>query len=340
MKDVRAIALMSGGLDSTLSAKIVKEQGVEVYGVNFYTGFCITETKRRLGCPVPNDAIKAGANIGVSVDIIDVSHEYMDILLNPSYGYGANANPCLDCRIFMLKKAKEIMRKKGAEFIITGEVVGQRPMSQQRHQLRKIEKETGLERLILRPLSALLLPSTIPEEKGWVKRGLLFGIRGRSRKAQMELAERFGVKEYPQPAGGCCFLTDETYARRFFDFLRNKEKEKFTREEAILLAFGRHLRIDKKTKVIVGRNKDENDVLENVAGKKVKLIPVDVKGPVVIVDGEADRERLLIAGGVLGRYSDGKNLPLIRFKVIYPDRREEIMEVSPLSPEITERMMI
>ena len=265
MYRAKALALLSGGLDSMLSALLIKEQGVYVKGIHFYTGFCITEHKRRLGLSnKANPAIKSASQIGVPIEIIDISKEYLKVVLNPKFGYGKNVNPCIDCRILMLKKAKEIMQKEGYDFIITGEVVYQRPMSQTPSRLKLIEREAGLEGLILRPLSAKVLPPTIPEMKGLVDREKLLGIRGRGRKVQIELAKRYNL-EYEQPAGGCCYLTDENYAFRF--------KEVFSFEGRVdeddlhLFMVGRHVRLKGGTRVIMARSLGEKNYLMGFKGR-------------------------------------------------------------------------
>ena len=218
-RTVKAIAMISGGLDSTLALALVKRQGIEVKAVSFYTGFCITETQRRKGGradgTVPrNEALRAAADLEVDIEYVDISGSgYLDMLVHPRYGYGANANPCVDCRIFMMARAREIMGREGADFVFTGEVLGQRPKSQRRDTLRIIERESGLDGRLLRPLSAKLLPPTAPEREGLVDRERLEAISGRSRHRQMELARELGIADYPQPAGGCCFLTDEAFSR-------------------------------------------------------------------------------------------------------------------------------
>lgn len=337
MERIRAIALLSGGLDSTLSAKVVIREGIEAIGVHFWTGFSVIERKRMVGRFGETIFSKTIEQLKIPLEIIDISDGYIDVVLNPRYGYGANANPCLDCKIYMFKRAKELLGEMDAKFIVTGEVLGQRPMSQQRHQLMLIEKETGLRGFILRPLSQKLLPETIPEKEGWIKRENLYAISGRSREVQMKLAEEFGIKEYPQPAGGCCFLTDETYGRRFFDYLKHNKKETFTRKEALLLAFGRHFRISEKTKAIVGRNERENRVLNEISEGRMICFPEDRKGPIMLVDSSDDDE-LNKACRILARYcKKGRDGVLI--KVIYGMEEKRVF-AEPLDEEEIERMRI
>ncbi|NPA58493.1 MAG: hypothetical protein GXN94_04270, partial [Aquificae bacterium] len=246
-KKRKAVALYSGGLDSTLAIKLVQNQGIDVVALHFYTGFCITETKRRRGekkpdgTPYMNPALKYAAKYGFKLEIVDISEEYFNIITNPKYGYGANINPCIDCRAFMYKKAKEIMEEIGADFIVSGEVLNQRPMSQHLKAMKTIEREAGVEGLVLKPLSAKLLPPTIPEIKGWVDREKLEGIAGRSRKRQLQLAKELGIDEFEQPAGGCCYLTDENFARKYLETLSTENR--ITREDLYLLTIGRHFRL-------------------------------------------------------------------------------------------------
>ncbi len=306
MEKVRAVALLSGGLDSSLAVRLVQEQGVEVKAFHFYTGFCITEHKRRLGLTKEdgrqyvNPALKAAAQLGVPLEIIDISEDYYRIVLSPKFGYGKNVNPCIDCRIFMLQKAKEIMEKEGYHFVITGEVLYQRPMSQTPERLKLIEKEAGLEGYILRPLSAKVLPPTIPEIKGWVDREKLLGIKGRSRKVQIELAKKFGL-EYEQPAGGCCYLTDENYAFRF--------KEAFaveghiTRDDLVLFSVGRHIRLPSGVKLIVARNEGEVNFLKGFKSRYNHAYRKDGKGTFALIKGTPPEEELQIIADIIARYS-------------------------------------
>ncbi len=339
MADVRAVALLSGGLDSTLAVRLLIDQGIEVKALHFYTGFCITETKRRLGQvrsdgqQYVNPALKAAAQLRVPIEIVDISDEYFNIVLNPKYGYGKNVNPCIDCRIFMLKKAKEIMEREGYHFVVTGEVLGQRPMSQTLPRLRLIEKEAGLDGLILRPLSAKLLKPTIPEEKGWVNREKLLGIRGRSRKVQLELAKKYGL-DYEQPAGGCCYLTDENYA---FRFLEAFDKEgSISRDDLLLFAVGRHFRLPSGTKVIVARNEGEVNFLKGFAGRYSHAYRMDRPGTFALIKGTPAEDELQTIANIIARYSK-REQSQIYMKV---DGRELILEGKPIDDEILDRLRV
>lgn len=252
-KPIKAVGLLSGGLDSTIAAAMLMRQGIEIQGLTFYTGFCVVEHNRRAKTrkrnkPVRNEALQTGANLQIPVEMIDISGpDYLKVLTDPKYGYGSAVNPCIDCRIFMFKRAMEYMKEIGAQFLFTGEVLGQRPMSQRKHPMKVIERDSEMEGLMLRPLSARLMRPTIPEIEGWVDREQLGDIQGRSRQHQMRLAKEYNIDEYPTPAGGCCFLTDKNFGRRILDFFEYQGKEHLTMEDVMLLKVGRHFRIGPST---------------------------------------------------------------------------------------------
>jgi tRNA-uridine 2-sulfurtransferase len=307
----KALALVSGGLDSTLAVRMMQEQGVEVQGLHFYTGFCITEQQRRAGNPKavgrPNDGLKAGEELGIEVEIVDISQEYLDIVTHPKHGYGANVNPCIDCRSMMLRKAGEIMRERGADFVVTGEVLGQRPMSQNRRAMDIIEDEAGLAGRLVRPLSARNLPATLPERAARIDRERLGNLSGRSRKPQLEMAQRFGVESFLQPAGGCCFLTDENFARKFRDLFAHDPDTRLDHDQILLLTVGRHFRLKGGAKLVVGRNAGENGMIREMADRGVlrgRLMLVEGhKGPTGAVAGD-DPADLATAAAITARYSD------------------------------------
>jgi tRNA U34 2-thiouridine synthase MnmA/TrmU len=311
---VKALALVSGGLDSTLALALIREQGIDVEGLNFATGFCFTDHHRAMRSPkhrLRNEALRAGADFEVPITIIDISEKYFDdVLLHPKHGYGANMNPCLDCRAYMLARAREYMEKTGADFVFTGEVLGQRPKSQYRRALALVAQESGLGDRLLRPLSAKLLPPTLPEREGWVDREKLLGISGRSRKIQMEEIERRGldIHEIPQPAGGCCFLTDEAYARKLRDFLAHQETPKRDQEAFVLLKVGRHLRLNDDVKVIVGRDEGENNFLLNYRRGRWEFFARDFTGPTVLAESLRDLrwEEIEEIAAITARYGHGK----------------------------------
>ena len=341
----KGVAMISGGLDSSLAVRLILAQGIEVVAVNFSTGFCLTDYQRRVARKdqdpkkLRNQALRLGAETDVPVKIIDISQEYLDVLKYPRYGYGKNVNPCVDCRIMMMSKAREFMEEIGASFVFTGEVLGQRPKSQHRRTLALIERESGLEGRLLRPLSAKLLPPTIVEQQGLVDRERLMGFHGRSRKPQERLAEELGVMEYPQPAGGCCYLTDPNYAVRVFDLFDHGGKADASHEDLLLCKMGRHLRVSDRAKVIVGRFEEENAFLRNFGSSRPQLEAVDFVGPLTLVDGEADEEVLERAARITARYCDGRNQERIRIR-LREGEDERILEVSPLPPEAVEAWLL
>ncbi len=296
-KRVRCVALLSGGLDSTLAVKLMQEQGIEVKALAIKTPFCDFDCGKGCGFRVKEVA----HNLGVDLKTIYLGDEYIEMLRNPRYGYGSGMNPCIDCRIMMFKAAKEYMQEVCADFLVTGEVLGQRPMSQNPKALRIIEQEAGLEGKVLRPLSAKNLKPTEPEVKGLVDRSRLLAIRGRSRKVQFELARSIGLKDMPNPAGGC-LLTDKHFARRVKDLIEHNDR--ITLNDVELLKVGRHFRLSKKAKLVVGRNKDENEIIESLRERGDAILePKDVKGPKALLR-YYDEDILGTAAGITCRYSD------------------------------------
>lgn len=314
---MKAIALVSGGLDSTLAAKLIKAQGIEVIGLRFKIPFC-SKASRNL------------PDLAIEIKESDINDDFLEMLKNPRYGYGSNMNPCIDCKILMLSKAKEMMEQCGGRFIITGEVLGQRPMSQHKQVLLTIAKRAGLEGLVLRPLSAQLLPETIPEKEGWVKRKKLFDFNGRSRKPQTDLAARLGVTDYPQPAGGC-LLTDPQFSRRLRDLI---EYGRYDSSNVKLLKIGRHFRISKGAKLIVGRNAQENEEIEKFAqGTDLLFLPpADIAGPSALGRGKFSEEEIKFCAGITARYCDLEGRQAIDITCrIFPNKEEHILVVSPIA---------
>jgi hypothetical protein len=339
-KPGKAIAMISGGLDSTLALAMVRAQGVEVKAINFYTGFCITETQRRKGGrqdgTVPqSEPLRAAADLEIEIEYIDISGDaYLDMLLHPRYGYGANANPCVDCRIFMMRRAKEVMEREGADFIFTGEVLGQRPKSQRRDTLWAIEKESGLKGRLVRPLSAKLLPPSIPELEGILDRSRLGDLNGRGRTRQIAMARELGLAEWPQPAGGCCFLTDESFSRKFFDILGQRQAaglpRSIDRDDVVLMTTGRHFRLSPTVKLIVGRTEVENVTLESYAGDaRARLLALGHAGPLALVEGTPTWEERRLAAGIVARYGKGKDEPTVEVEWRDPDGGVEVLLVEP-----------
>jgi tRNA-specific 2-thiouridylase len=320
---MKAVALLSGGLDSTLAAKVVLEQGIELEALNFLTVFCNC-THRGETCLASKKAVE---RLGIPLKVLNVSEEYLEVVKHPRHGYGRNMNPCIDCRIFMLKKAREYMASTGASFIVTGEVLGQRPMSQRREAMRLIEKEADLGGLILRPLSAKFLPASLPEETGWVDRQKLLDISGRSRKPQIRLAEQYGIRDYPCPAGGC-LLTDPGFARRLKDLMMGDPH--FTLNDVHLLKIGRHFRLSSDLKLVVGRSEDDNQKLQAFAqGQDVLLKAHRYPGPLSLLRGKVSQPGVEMAAAITVRY--GKARDLAKVEVHYRRAEEETEQAIPVS---------
>jgi len=290
-KKIRALGLCSGGLDSILSALVLQKQGITVEWLTFETPFFSSEK-----------AHKASQMTGIPLNIRNITPVYLEMLKNPRCGYGRNMNPCMDCHALMFRCAGEMMKENRFDFIFSGEVVGQRPMSQTKQSLRYVEKHSGYDGYILRPLSAKILPETIPEKEGLINRELLLDINGRGRKEQIELAEKLGIKDYPVPAGGC-LLTDKNFSIRLKDLF--KHQENYTENELHLLKYGRHFRIGDKVKIIVGRTKQDNEnILKHYNSEKDLLFKVkNFPGPLVLIPGLMQENFLLMEEGVQGTIS-------------------------------------
>jgi len=294
----KAISLISGGLDSAVATKLILDQGVEVVGLTFTSPFS-SKRDRSEG----HQAIRTAKELGIRLILKEKGSEYVDIIRNPKHGYGKHMNPCIDCRIFMLRKTKEIMAEEDASFVITGEVLGQRPMSQRRSTIDLIERESGLATLILRPLSAKRFAPSKPEVAGIVNRELLLDITGRGRNAQFGLVEKYGLSAFGDPGGGC-LLCDPMYSMRLRDlFAYDKD---FTMLDINLLNTGRHFRINKYTKLILGRNKEENERLLSLWVPPYALVyPIGFSGPLGIIKGGPEREIIAIVANIISYY--GKN---------------------------------
>ncbi len=327
---MKAIALVSGGLDSILAARVVKEQGVEVILLNFKIPFCHRTTNLSLQEISP--LTQAEINLGQSFETVDISPDFIKLLENPRYGFGANMNPCIDCKILMLNTARGLMGQMAASFIVTGEVLGQRPMSQHRQALELIEKKSGLEGLLLRPLSAKLLAWTIPEKEGWVEREKLFDFGGRTRRPQMELARQFNIKDYPNASGGC-LLTDIQFSRRLKDLIARRE---LSMDNIELLKIGRHFRLSDQAKLVVGRNEKEDKELLDLAKYEDYLFmpPLEIAGPTCLGKGIFNQGLLELACSIVCRYCDSSGLPAmaISYRRI-PGQEEKTIEASPIEED-------
>ncbi|MFB0505420.1 MAG: hypothetical protein ACETWT_01670 [Thermodesulfobacteriota bacterium] len=327
---MKAIALLSGGLDSILAVRVVLDQGIEVEALNFMTLFCQCTAKEST-CLASQ---KAARMLGIGLQIRNISDEFLEVVRHPKHGYGKNVNPCLDCRILMFKKGREYMNQNGASFIVTGEVLGERPMSQRREAMNIIERESELQGLILRPLSAKLLPLTVPEKNGWVSRERLLAITGRSRKPQIKLASDYGINDYPCPAGGC-LLTDPGFALRMKDLMKNNPD--FSLNDVHLLKLGRHFRVTPLAKVVVGRNEGENDKILSLAKEGDTILSVKhFPGPVTLARGELSHQEILQSAVITAKYSKAKSLPEVEveYQVIPMPAKEIVVSPSMVGDEL------
>ena len=318
----KVVALLSGGLDSQLAIKMMQEQGFDVSAVAIKTPFCDFDCGRGCGFEIRERA----DDLNVNLKTVYLGDEYIEMLKHPKHGIGAGFNPCIDCRSMMFDAAKKHMEDIGAEFIISGEVLGQRPMSQHAPALRTIEKESDLVGKIVRPLSAALLPETDPEKNGLIKRENLGMIRGRTRRNQLDMAKKYGI-ENPPNAGGGCLLTEPQFGIKAKDLFSHTENP--TINDIDLLKIGRHFRLDEQTKFIVGRNKDENEMIKAIAlSGDILLEAKDFVGPVSILRGSNAKEHLKFASSVTLRYSDAPNNKQAIVSIKNNDLVEEIASQS------------
>ncbi|MFO8033584.1 MAG: hypothetical protein R6U88_00290 [Candidatus Bipolaricaulota bacterium] len=319
-----AIALLSGGLDSALAAALTARLGFGVIGLNISTGFCTGQGR----C---DTVLATGHRLDIPIRLMDASEEYLDVVRHPKHGYGSAMNPCLDCRVFLLNKAAELMDEEGAEFVVSGEVLGQRPMSQHRRALNLVARESGLEDRLVRPLSGRLLGPTHPEKQGWVRRDDWLDIQGRSRRRQLELAAQWGIEEFTQPSGGCCILLEKSYARRLQDAFRHRDPQALDREAFALLRHGRHFRLSEKTVAIIGRDEQENAVLSRFSQGRWTMTFPEIPGPTALVEGEPSAEELEFTARLAARYADappGSEVTLLARR----DGEERKLRVTALSP--------
>ena len=319
MSRIKALALVSGGLDSLLSIKLVQAEGVQVEGICFTSPF------------FGGERAEEGAHcLGIPLHLQQISQELISLLHSPPHGFGRGANPCIDCHILMIRKAGELMCQRELDFLISGEVLGERPKSQSRRALELIDRESGWGELLLRPLTAKNFASTLPERKGWVRRERLLGIKGRSRLPQIELATKLGLKDFPTPAGGC-LLTDPIFSRRLKDLLSHSQLDLW---EAELLKVGRHFRLNVCTKVIVGRNQKENRLLSKLARPGELILRArDYPGPVSLLKGELEEETILKAASLTLRYSDVSRGPAVVEYDFFDSKEKKWVEAVPLPDE-------
>jgi tRNA U34 2-thiouridine synthase MnmA/TrmU len=307
---IKAIALFSGGLDSILAAKLILEMGIDVEGIVFETPFFGAQKAR-----------SAAGSIGLPLTVIDLTAPHLLMLKAPRYGYGKNMNPCIDCHTLMLKTAGAHMDETGADFVLTGEVLGQRPMSQTKQSLLLVAKHSGYGDVILRPLSAQLLPETKPESEGKVDRAGLLAIQGRGRKMQMDMARHYGIADYAPPAGGC-LLTDPNFTRRLRDLFEHQPDYRVRDIE--LLKFGRHFRVPDGGKIVVGRNRNDNEAIQSLITEGDAFLHMaDCPGPATLVPAGGDDSLLSVAAGLCVLYSGAP--PEQSHRVICRYGREDLL---------------
>ncbi len=334
MSDRKCIALMSGGLDSQLAARVLMDQGIGVHGLTFLAPFHKD--------PAPGGKLSAevaAENLGIPLTILREEDAFMSIIRAPEHGWGKNMNPCIDCHAFMIKRAGEMFDEVGASFVITGEVLGQRPMSQLLGALRVVEKSSGMDGYLLRPMSAKLLPPTIPEQEGWVDRERLLDIQGRSRKRQMELAASYGITEYPGPAGGC-LATDPEFSHRIRD---NFDHGALSVSDMHLIKHGRHFRLDERTKAVVGRDHEDNLRIEEIAQPSdLRLELRDAPGPLGLLRGDANDANVRMVAGLIMRYSKVRDLPsaAVMCRPFGEEGEGNVVEVAPATQEDVDRLVV
>lgn len=327
-KKYNFVALYSGGLDSSLAIKLMTSLGYSVLGVKFAIPFMP-------GKRVKESSLYFNEELSADIFVLPLGDDYIAMVRSPRFGYGDNMNPCVDCKIFFLRRAKTIMEEVGAKGIITGEVLGQRPMSQNIRAMHLIEKESGLIGRILRPLSAGLLEPTEIERSGFVNRESLLKLSGRSRKQTLLIASQLGIKNFGSPSGGC-LLTDPAYSTRLKDAFRHNE---FSLEDVESLKFGRHFRFESGAKLIVGRNKSENEYLMELCKNKILIEPYDTPGPSCFLSMSATDDDIILAGRICARYSDKKNeenVPIIIKKGQVVSR----VDVVPAPDELVKKYII
>lgn len=317
---IKALALISGGLDSLLAAKLILDQGCEVIGLHFKIPFCKINIKESF------------PDVGIKIMEVDLGQEFLKLIQKPHYGFGSNMNPCIDCKILMFSQAKKLMSELGAKFIITGEVLGQRPMSQNKQALKLIRLRSGLEDLLLRPLSAQFFPPSLAEKEGWVKREKLLNFNGRTRTPQMRLAKDLGFNDYANPAGGC-LLTDPGFSKRLVELLAHDE---LNLENLELLKVGRHFRLEDHARLVVGRDAVENNQLAQLAraGDYLFSPQKDLAGPTALARGLINQELILISSQITCAYTD--TLGLEKIGVFYrrlPAIEDNLHQVAYLPKE-------
>lgn len=328
---MKALALFSGGLDSIIAVKVIQAMGIEVEALHFANPFhqSLTDALHKV------ELLAAGLN--VKLHIREFGEDFLRVIENPRYNYGKHMNPCIDCRIYQLKEAKQLMAELGAAFLITGEVLDQRPHSQRRDALDIVERDSGLRGYILRPLSAKHLRPTIPEEKGWVDRERLLEIKGRGRDQQIELARIYGITDYPSPAGGC-LLTYSEFGEKVKDLIESEHG--LSLRSVKLLQIGRHLRLSPRVKIIVGKNEAENDLLEQMASATESILELaDYQGPTTLYIGPVEEPTLELAAAITAGYSKAPGGEQARV-FITGGLSQKTMEVIPMDRKTIQKYFI
>jgi len=329
---MKAIALISGGLDSILAAKVIQGQGIEVLPLHFRIPFCHKAKDSSGQQALVKD------NLGLDLMSVDLEEEFLEVLKSPRYGFGSNMNPCIDCKILMLSKAKNLMQELGADFVVTGEVLGQRPMSQHKQALSIIPRRAGLEGLVVRPLCAQVLPETIPETKGWILREKLLNFNGRRRTPQFDLARQLQIKDYAWPSGGC-LLTDPGFSRRLRELIEHKG---MTTQGVGLLKFGRHFRLGTDAKLIVGRDEQEDNQLTSLAqaGDYI-FMPPETAGSSALGRGNLTQNQIELCCRIIARYCDKPTGAKVKISFrLAQDKLENVLEVLPLDEVELEKMRV
>ncbi|MBN2498374.1 MAG: hypothetical protein JXR96_27535 [Deltaproteobacteria bacterium] len=330
-RPARALGAVSGGLDSLLAVRLIQAMGIELQLLHFVTGFEPRQLRHELagkaGTAEPPPELVA---LGAPVEVIDLRAELRSLLAAPPHGFGAQLNPCLDCKILMLRRARERMESSGADFVFTGDVLGQRPMSQRRQAMDRIDRCSGLQDRLLRPLSGALLPTALPEREGLYRREQLLDLQGRSRRRQEALAAELGVRDYPTPAGGC-LLADPAYARRLRNLLERRSG--VLREDDPLLAYlGRHVLLRGGALAVIGRQHEENLAIARFADRGHLLEARDFNGPTALVEAPADSQDLIAAARLTARYGQGRERERVVVGLGGPEGRREI-DVQPGEPD-------
>ncbi|RLB83860.1 MAG: tRNA 4-thiouridine(8) synthase ThiI [Deltaproteobacteria bacterium] len=327
LKKAKALGLSSGGLDSILSALILFRQGIDVRWITFETPFFSAEKAK-----------KAARVTGIPLIVKNITQVYLNMLKNPSVGYGRWMNPCMDCHALMFGLAGSIMEEEGFDFLFSGELLGQRPMSQTRSSLRYVEKHSGFDGYILRPLSAKRLPETFPEKKGLVNREMLLDLAGRSRKPQIELAKEFGITDYPAPGGGC-LLTDKGYTHRLKDLFEHHDT--CTEKELELLKYGRHFRLNNLTKVIVGRSRGDNEKITKYCNPDAEVLVKTKKipGPTALLPKKTDKKLFFMAASICIGYSKAPAGTPVDV-IIRSNSGHETIKAVGISPEKFKHLMV